>query len=1024
MARVADAEIERLKAETSLPRLIEASGVKLEKRGRDFIGLCPFHAADTPSLIVSRDNNLWHCDGCGARGGVIEWAMKKNGVSFRHAVELLREGVAQVADEPVKRSTIRALQAPVALDADDQKLCNQVFDYYHATLKQSPEALAYLKKRGIEGDDVITTFRLGYANRTLGLRLPDKTRKEGRIIRERLERLGLYRDTGHEHFNGSLVVPVMNEQGDVRDAYGRKILNNLRAGTPLHLYLPGERRGVWNVKALAASNEIILCQSLIDAMTFWCAGYRNVTTAYGPDGLTGEIMEAFKTHGVARVLIAYGHGEAGKQGVENVAAQLMAAGIECWRIRSPKGMDANDYALKVQPAAKSLGVLIRKAEWLGNGKMPVRPKPEPELSHAPPEKSDGQGAYSPPSEIAAVDAPMSDPRTAEPPAPFLPASPVPPAPRCDLDAAVSDTELIMNFAARRWRVRGLPKNLAVGVLKVNIMVSEGDAFHVDTLDLYNARARGMFTEQAATELRAKEPEIKSELGRVLLRLEQQQDETIRKTLEIKPAHPAMADHERDAALALLKTPDLMERILADFEKCGVTGERVNKITAYLAATSRKLDHPLGIVVQSSSAAGKTSLMDAVLAFIPDEDKVRYSAMTGQSLYYLGAANLRHKVLAIAEEEGAQRVSYALKLLQSEGELTIASTGADANGNLITQEYRVEGPTALITTTTAIDVDEELMNRCLVLAVDEGREQTRAIHARQRAKRTLLGLRLKQERDDILALHKNAQRLLLPLAVVNPYADRLTFLDDRTRTRRDHEKYLTLIDAIALLHQHQRPVRTFTEGGRSMDYIEATASDILKATQLAHEVLGRSLDELPPQTRRLLRLIQDMVTERSRALACKQADIRFTRRELREHTGIGDTQLRLHLDRLVRLEYVLVHRGGRGQSFVYECFYDGSAGDSPHLSGLIDAAALQKALDDMPMTATSRGETAPFAGPSRGQSAPNAGGSRPNPLPETAGAATLPEDSGEPAPETRIQTGGGENSSYQYDLLLAASGHAA
>lgn len=1023
MARSSDAEIERLKAETSLPRVIEASGVKLEKRGRDFIGLCPFHAAETPSLTVTRETNLWHCDTCGAGGGVIEWAMRKNGVSFRHAVELLREGVAQVADEPVKRSTIRALQAPVAPDADDQQLLNQVFDYYHATLKQSPEALAYLKKRGIEGEELITTFRLGYANRTLGLRLPDKTRKEGRIIRERLERLGLYRDTGHEHFNGSLVVPVMDERGDVLDAYGRKIRNDLRAGTPLRLYLPGERRGVWNLKALAASNEIILCQSLIDAMTFWCAGYRNVTTAYGPEGFTGEMQEAFKAHGVARVLIAYGHSEAGKEGAHIVAALLMDAGIECWRIRFPKGMDANDYALKVRPASKSLGVLIRKAEWLGKGKMPDRPAPQASIET--PEKNREQGAYSPPSEnTAAVDAPMADPRAAEALAPFLPASPVPPAPRCDLDAAVSDTELVMTFAARRWRVRGLPKNLAVGVLKVNVMVSEGDAFHVDTLDLYNARARGMFTEQAAAELRAKEPEIKSELGRVLLRLEQQQDETIRKTLEIKPAHPAMADPERDAALALLKAPDLMERILADFETCGVTGETVNKITAYLAATSRKLDHPLGVVVQSSSAAGKTSLMDAVLAFIPDEDKVRYSAMTGQSLYYLGAANLRHKVLAIAEEEGAQRVSYALKLLQSEGELTIASTGADANGNLITQEYRVEGPTALITTTTAIDVDEELMNRCLVLAVDEGREQTRAIHARQRAKRTLPGLRRKREKEDILTLHKNAQRLLQPLAVVNPYADRLTFLDDRTRTRRDHEKYLTLIDAIALLHQHQRPVKTLTEGGRGMDYIEATIADIMKATHLAHEVLGRSLDELPPQTRRLLRLIQDMVTERSRALACKPADIRFTRRELREHTGIGDTQIRLHLERLVLLEYVLVHRGGRGQSFVYELLYDGSAGESPHLSGLIDADALQRALGDPPMTETSRGETGGFAGSSRGQNGVNAGASRPAAMPATEGAATLPENSPEPAPETRILTGSDDNASYQYDLPLAASGHAA
>ena len=102
----------------------------------------------------------------------------------------------------------------------------------------------------------------------------------------------------------------------------------------------------------------------------------------------------------------------------------------------------------------------------------------------------------------------------------------------------------------------------------------------------------------------------------------------------------------------------------------------------------------------------------------------------------------------------------------------------------------------------------------------------------------------------------------PLAVVNPYAPRLTFLDDRTRTRRDHEKYLNLIDAIALLHQYQRSVKSIPgcgSGGRQPDdYVETNLSDIETANQLAGNVLGRSLDELPPQTRQLLFIIEDFV----------------------------------------------------------------------------------------------------------------------------------------------------------------------
>jgi DNA primase len=326
-----------------------------------------------------------------------------------------------------------------------------------------------------------------------------------------------------------------------------------------------------------------------------------------------------------------------------------------------------------------------------------------------------------------------------------------------------------------------------------------------------------------------------------------------------------------------------------------------------------LDAPLAIVIQSSSAAGKSSLMDAVLALMPGEERVKYSAMTGQSLFYMGETNLKHKILAIVEEEGASRASYALKLLQSEGELTIATTGADPKtGTLVTQEYRVEGPVMMFLTTTAIDIDEELMNRCLVLTVDEDREQTRAIHRLQREKRTLQGLVRKEQRQKILDLHRNAQRLIRKLAVVNPYADQLTFLDDRTRTRRDHEKYLTLIDTIALLHQYQRPVKSASVGGQTIEFIEVTADDIAAANRLAHEVLGRSLDELPPQTRRVLAALHGWVEGVTIERQLRRPDVRFTRSDVRRVTSLSDVQCRVHVERLVALEYVLVHRGTRGQ----------------------------------------------------------------------------------------------------------------
>jgi len=1012
MARIPENEIERLKNEVSVQRLVESSGIELKKTGKDFTGKCPFHEDDTASLVVTPAKNLWHCFGCGAAGGPIDWVMRKNGVSFRHAVELLRDGISSLAAGvgAVKRTTVRVLDAPVAMDADDQALLDQVVGYYHETLKASPEALAYLKARGIDSMEAVEHFKLGYANRTLGLRLPQKNRVAGAEIRTRLQKIGIYRESGHEHFNGSLVMPILDESGNTVEVYGRKVRDDLRPGTPQHLYLPGPHAGVWNIGALQANKEIILCEALIDALTFWCAGYRNVTSAYGIEGFTDDILEAFKRYGTQRVLIAFDRDDAGERGAAKVSELLMASGIECFRIQFPKGMDANEYALKVTPATKSLGVVIRKAQWLGNGKPPVQPgsAPHPDALEGAPILA------SEPSPLAA------DSPAVAPPEP-LPASPMPETAR-ELPMEIKDNEVTLALGegagARRYRVRGLAKNLAVDVLKVNLMVACGDAFHVDTLDLYSAKQRAAYIVQAAAETGCDERILKSDLGRVLLSLEQLQDDNITQTLQAAPA-PQMEEAEQQAALALLKSPDLVERILADLKTCGLVGEETNKLVGYLAAVSRKLDKPLGVVIQSSSAAGKSSLMDAVLSFVPEEDKVKYSAMTGQSLFYMGETNLKHKALAIVEEEGASRASYALKLLQSEGELTIASTGKDpVSGNLITQQYRVEGPVALLVTTTARDIDEELMNRCLVLSVDEGREQTRAIHQLQRDRRTLEGLIARREKDSLIALHQNAQRLLKPLDVLNPYARFLTFPDQTTRLRRDHEKYLTLIDTIAFIHQHQRTVKSAQRGEQRIEYIEVTLADIELANRIAHDVLGRSLDELPPQTRRLLKLVDGYVSEQCKTQSIKRSDFRFSRKPVRDATGLSDTQLRLHLERLVQMEYLLVHRGQRGQSFEYELLYDG-AGENDHtfVPGLIDPDTLKAAATT---AASSRGDAGQFAGSTRPQRGANAAGSRVNELPAKAGGISVSGDMPDTVSKTHSSPPARKRTSYHQPLPLAAA----
>jgi len=157
---------------------------------------------------------------------------------------------------------------------------------------------------------------------------------------------------------------------------------------------------------------------------------------------------------------------------------------------------------------------------------------------------------------------------------------------------------------------------------------------------------------------------------------------------------------------------------------------------------------------------------------------------------------------------------------------------------------------------------------------------------------------------------------------------------RTRTRRDHEKYLTLIETITLLHQHQRPLEDDPLAG---PHIKTTLADIQAANKIAPEVLGRALDELPPQTRRMFEAIKDLVRKRMTKRHAEQHLCLFSRRELRESTGWSDT----HVGKLEEMEYLARRHGRQGIGCLYELLTDASEKEELTHIGLIDPAKLQR-----------------------------------------------------------------------------------
>jgi DNA primase len=486
----------------------------------------------------------------------------------------------------------------------------------------------------------------------------------------------------------------------------------------------------------------------------------------------------------------------------------------------------------------------------------------------------------------------------------------------------------------QYRITGLlPYSL--DRLRVTLKASTPNSpasFHIDTLDLYNSRMREIFSEACVKHLKVQQSEITAELMMIIAALESERI-AMREQGE-KLAVPEMNEKEKKEALDVLKSPDLLKRIVSDFDSMGYIGEEYYKLLGYIAAVSRLQPDPLALLVLSRSGAGKTSLQDTVCKFVPPESAIQYTRMTGQSLFYRDKNALKNKVLAIEEEEGMQQAMYSIKTLISSQKLSIAATRADAKtGKFSVDEYTVEGPVVVMVSTTNPDaLDDETKQRFLVLTIDESPEQTKQILLAQVTKNMHDWYQATDDESLILKLHHNMQRLLKPLTVTFTRSLRLVWPHGRLQMRREQKKFVSLVKAIVLLHQHQRKTGTMKRrNGTPMDYVQATQKDIDLALELGHLVFARNVDDVSPTARALLTEIVKLVHGKYQAIRGTEkktdltmSDIPFTRKELRELTGWSETQVRRNIDQLVELGYVGRINGRQGATFRYLLLDDGSA----------------------------------------------------------------------------------------------------
>ena len=630
-----------------------------------------------------------------------------------------------------------------------------------------------------------------------------------------------------------------------------------------HLYLPGPRQGIINRQAVKRSQTILLTESIIDALTLYAQGFKNTIPIYGVNGMLEEHLSLFNRR-IKEAYLVFDADEAGRKGAEAVLLRLKEKEITSYIVELP-AKDVNLYFKRHTP--EEFEQLLKKAN----------PKA---LEQSEKVSKREQSLYQ-----------------------------------------ETDYGFIVGYGERYYEIKGIQRSETQ--LKVTIKASRdlhpNAPFELTTLDLYSSRSRAWFAKACVEIFGASEELVKEDMGRLLSLVESW------KPKERKASAKEPTQEEKEQALRFLKNPEMFKEILSDLDTMGITGEETNKLALYLASVSRKLDEPLSVLIQSRSAAGKSTLQDAILSLAPEEDYVKYTRITDQALFYKSEDSLVHKIIAIEEDEGMTGAAYSIRNIQSSKKITVAATGKDpTTGKMKTEEYTVKGPVAVMITTTAVELEGEMSSRFLFLTIDESSRMTEAIHKKQREADTLEGLLRKKKKELILTKHQTAQRLLKPLSVVNPYSPCLSYPTGSLRTRRDHKKYLNLIRAIAYLFQHQKEIKTLEIEGQKMDYIEVSLDDIDKANRLAHEILGQSLDELAPPSRSLLTSIHQMVKEQTGTKNLPTDQFFFNRRMIREYTGWTDWQIRAHMKQLEELEYVHVRVGAQGKQYSYALHYKGQA----------------------------------------------------------------------------------------------------
>lgn len=869
-------EIAEIKQHLPLSAVLTHYGLQPDRAGRL---RCPFHEDHTPSMQVYPKTQTCYCfsANCATHGkvlDVIDFVMHKERCSKGEAIRYC-ERLCGGALVTAARAILPATALPPTLSAGG--ILEHMFTYFKNAVPNSPPAQAYIRARGLDA----TRLEIGYNS----AQFHHGSRKDETIIQACVQ-AGLLSPWGTNTREGGqaykpfgkycLVFALKSRSGAVSGLYFRSTVNDSDAK---HFYLK-DRKGLYPGYPSADAKKLILTEAVIDAATLLQQESitRNyaVLACYGTNGFTEEHAAAIAAlPQLKEIIFAFDGDEAGNKAVQKYAAQLRDRypQLLLTTLELPVGEDINSLGCAHEPEIFTSLLDSRKQVILSSTENTSPVTPPPTTTQPVTTAADSAG---------------------------------------ELDTR-NPYKLRYNGTAAQYDVLGgLGKGL--DSLKVTLVITSKTSNQKSRqkLDLYEEKAVDKCCKDVSEKLFISQPQLAADLYQLTDLLETYREQELLSSQQLESA--ATVDYpltavERAAAEDFLKAPQLLERINALLETTGIIGEETNRLFLWLIALSYKMAEPLHALIQGSSGSGKTRLLKQVSDCMPAERVTKLTRVSDKVLYNYPETYFVHRLLCLEDIDGlGEEAEFALRELQSNGELTSAMSIKLESGQITSGQKTVRGPIASLACTTRGEWYEDNMSRVFLVAVDERAVQTERIIAYQNRKAAgLIDGKGEQAAKQQLQL---LVRALLPQVVVNPYAGKLALPREAHKLRRLNDLFLNFVKMVTWVHQYQRQRDS---QGRLMTEI----SDLGKAVEIMFDSIVLKVDELDGSLRQFFEQLKGFL-QKAHPEDWQKAT--FTLREIRQALGCSKMAVFRYITDLLRLEYVRITGGHANRGFMYQVSY--------------------------------------------------------------------------------------------------------